>query len=436
MIELIRYDTNTIAEDLSQWSSTLKRGAKIVTGAEKKLWVERFDGTGEITVEGPISSDLLSQLPKGCLVSHINSQDLMRIHTHQIVGNDKGEPAIKISGSSILKTLDERTYTAAAVPKYPNAQEKPEENITIGNTEENAVGSNNTANTPKMVVYFLMHQTMADSAGFNFIGASDVYVNYMEYPSGAFTDPRNTAAKKFVDTTEINATSTIGGVISPILKEFEIGVQIFREFYYDEFRERTIMFLVHGGADRTGDNGVHFRVGTDTIKKYSSINSNKSVTQGAIVQTTYFEFRIGTNDLNNGNIGAFDVKLTVIDASHVDSEYESKEAALDDQYTIIRRAYTYSMTELNKLTKETMVLEIDMAEDNQMYEYRRDFNLGDIVSIDSSAFYNAQPMRVVEFVESEDKGKFKSYPVLKSVNEGWHYNSHTVEAWDQLMNRS
>ena len=129
----------------------------------------------------------------------------------------------------------------------------------------------------------------------------------------------------------------------------------------------------------------------------------------------------------------FDVAEMIVDAKHVDGGYSTIEDAQADLPQIIVRANNYAISELAKTNQEKFIVEVDISADNPEYEYRKDFNIGDIVSIDSSAFFDPQPMRVVEFVESETEGKFEAYPVLKSVKDGWKFNSHTPAQWETWL---
>lgn len=439
MIELIKFDPSTIQELKTEGTLSVKPKAKHVTGATKKLWVERFNGSGEVTIEGPVSADLFSQLPLGSIVSHTNTRDLMRVHSHLITGNAKGDPVAKVSGSEIFTFSEGRNYHDAEIPLYPEYialnKDFP---FTIGNTEANVSNSSNLAYAPKNVLFILLFESIGRFGGQNLFEMYDIFVNTFSYPPNYSLDPRFAEVKKFVDTKEVTVNDNIYALASDIMKEFDIGVQVFRNFYsgsYLDYREQ-LMILVSGGVDRTGDNGVHFKVGTDSVKKYSSLQSNKQRYNSAIVNTTYYTFRVDSPEITNGTASIFDVATLNVDAKMVDQDYESIEEANEDIVSIIAKANSYAKGELNRTNKQKLIVEVDISADNPQYVYREHFNIGDVISIDSSAFFDPQPMRIVEFVESETDGKFESYPVLKSVSDGWEYNAVSVDRWGAMMNEA
>lgn len=433
MIELIKYNLSPIGVMRGLQVPSILPGAEVVRGATKKLWVERFNGSGEVTIEGPISADLFAQLPRGSLISHTGTRDVMRIHSHLIEGDAKGDPVAKVSGSQIVSFIGGRKYRDAAIALYPDAAPAPTEKVTIGNTELNSTGSNNDAETPKIVIWRLLTDILTRSGAFNLFSIYDLLVRAVDYPLGAVQATEFAQVKKFVDSVDISSSDDMYDIVSKIMSEFDIGIQAIRNFYEPTIARDKLLFGIHGGADRTGDDGVHLKVGTDSIKKYSSLQSDKDRYNIAIVNTKYFQFRIEGPAIADGSLSMFDVAEMIVDAKHVDEGYSTIEDAQADLPQIIVRANNYAISELAKTNQEKFIVEVDISADNPEYEYRKDFNIGDIVSIDSSAFFDPQPMRVVEFVESETEGKFEAYPVLKSVKDGWKFNSHTPAQWETWL---
>lgn len=426
MIELIRYNPSKISEIPTK--PAILPGAELVSGYTNVLWVERFSGENEVTIEGPISADLFTKFPKGSFVSHIGTRDIQIIHTHLIEGSKQGTPVAKVVGNSIFSILAKRRYMDMLIPKYPGYTSKPEnseltEIIPIPNRQSN----------PKAIVNYLLYNLFDRSGNQNLNSLFDMKVFELDTPQAWVDEGILGFVNNDVDQTQITITSSMLAIITDVMHKLNVGAQIVRNYNQTNSVKNKVAIVTHGGANRTGDNGVHLRIGSNSIKRYSSVQSIKDRNNVAIVNTTHYVFRLDANNITIGDIGPFDVGVTNVDASIIDKDYESIEEAEANVLNIMALAKTYAESVLNEQNKETLVVEVDINSDNPEYEYRKHFNIGDIVSIDSSAFFDPQPMRVVEFVENQTSGKLESYPVLKSVSPNWKMNAHTPEEWDQKV---
>lgn len=178
---------------------------------------------------------------------------------------------------------------------------------------------------------------------------------------------------------------------------------------------------VSGGINLTGEDGVHFKVGSNSVKRYSSLASCKDTRNAAYVTTSHFEFMILDGKMETLEEPVFGLNIINIDCSVVDEGYDLGQAEMDKS-NILNAAYGLAKTELTRNNTDEFIVEVDVNSDNPEYQYRRDFNLGDVVTIDSSAFFKAQNIRVVEYVETEDNGKYEGHPVLRALKPGWDFN--------------
>lgn len=428
MLDLICYK---IKED-----GSLSPEPNLVQNANKILWSEKYLGLSEVTIEAPIDSDLFRQLPIGTLVSHINTLEIMQIHTHSISGSNIGDPSLKVSGSAFRSVFETWPIKYPEVFKeYPEYTTSEDEPISIGNNEANILRLNDPKALPKHVIFDILNRTTKpQNLRLDMLYLPTVDVDMIQYRSDWYDLVQESDYVSYIDDTNIDIKSKIGDILSNINSEFDIGFLVSRNQKRPGY-DGDVYILVHGGTDRTGDNdgSVHFMVGTNTLSKYSSLNSNKTRYNCAVVSTKFFNFIIYDKSVKISRENIYNRHFVEIDASHIDSEYADFEQASLDAQKIVQAANDYATSKLSHLNQEAFIVEVDANKDNPKYEYRIDYNLGDIITIDSSAFFDSQPMRVVEYVESVNDGQFEAYPVIKAVKPGWEIHAHSVADWDEKM---
>lgn len=446
MLDILKFDVPTLAEiDRHEVISSLKEGATLVKGAEKKLWVERYNGSGEATLKGPISANLTEQAPVGSVITHTRTKDLMVVHSHQIVSDSPGkEPQVEIRAHEFPEIFAGKRLGQSNVPVFPEVGEFEEynRNWSVGwdfaELDFNGDRTPNPSILPKNVIYDLLWWGCGWSYGPGSI--DDPFNSYalwparVEYSSDALLDHRYPIMTKWVSKREIGPKDTILSVVRSIMDEFDLGIATKRMHQLPLYPKSYNIVVVHGGTNLTGPDGVRLRIGTNTINKYSALRSNKNNKVGAYVKTTYYDFfMLSEQEALDRSTKLFDNQTINVDASGVDSDFEDFATAKTYRSYILSKAYAQGQMELLNANQGNFVVEVDIDRDNSGYTFRKDFNLGDVVTLERSPIFDEQPMRVVEFIESEEEGVFEAYPVLKPVRKYWEFNAHSRLQYQTLI---
>lgn len=444
MLDILRFEVPTLRDvDEGRDMLSLRSGSGLVKGATKKLWVERYDGTGEATISGPMSSDLMTQMPVGSVLSHIKTRCLMVVHSHQIkAGTDGGDPEVEVRAHELVQALEGKRIEQFAIPTFPEVNEFEEYDKDIpvgwdfGRLDLYGEFQPTLAELPKHVIYRFLESASTGGYHSRYL-LTDPFHYYAfgvfmtQYAEDQLTSSVYPELARLVQLRKVGPKDTVLSAARPVMGEFDIGMSTLRNRGYARADGVDFNILIHGGADLTGDDGVRLRIGSDTISKYQALLSNKTRKVGAYVRTTYYDFFMIPDQFNlERRSTIFDSSTIYVDASSVDSDYETLGDAKFHRSYILSKAYGLGQIELVRANMGNAVIEVDISKDNTQYEFRRDFNLGDVVILERSEFLPRQEMRVVEFVESEEESRFESYPVLKPVGQYWRFNANTREEYD------
>jgi hypothetical protein len=93
---------------MQQGHETVLQGGEAINGVRSVMWTERYRGVGEFEIKAFLSSGLLSKLPLGTLISHVNTLEVMMVEDHQITENKDEDPMLTITGRSFYAFLDFR----------------------------------------------------------------------------------------------------------------------------------------------------------------------------------------------------------------------------------------------------------------------------------------------------------------------------------------
>ena len=105
----------------------------------------------------------------------------------------------------------------------------------------------------------------------------------------------------------------------------------------------------------------------------------------------------------------YDRRVMRVDANDLDGYYDARPA--DSNLTTVQNnMYIRGVQALENQTRVS-ISRADVANLSQ-YEFRKDYNLGDLVSLDGN-FGQIAKMRVVEYVEIEDENGYSGHPTLE-----------------------
>jgi hypothetical protein len=345
-----------------------------VKGIKSAMWVERYLDAGEFSITANVSSGIRDVLPVGSLISHVNTLEVMIVENHEI-SDQKGEDLeVTITGRSFETILEQRVAGANKV--FPAGEPKPIV-LAANFSWVHAVDLIKAHIDPALVL------DQADRLG---------KINTFHYVN-------NTVGASLVREVKID---DLYSQVQTLLAEDNLGIAVQRPF---EVGSTTTQLVVHDGVDLRDQVIFSFDAGDITNADY--LWSNKSSKNSIMVTSKWAQVMVKNNS-------GYDRRVTIIDASEIDEEYNDP----PDAGTLagIQTALTNIGTRALKSMNQVSLSKAQAAKNAKKYTYRNDFKVGDIVLIDG-LFNESASMRVTEYVEIFDEKGSSQYPTLSTWPE-------------------
>ena len=347
-------------------------------GYDSSMWVERYRQPGEFEFVAPLSSGLRDILPKGTVISHVNTLEACVVENHVIQEAENKDPNIFITGRSLEGySLENRIVGLELAWNDP---------------------------APPFTEYSIAAATTAQQAK-TLINDHIVIANLND-PDNSLDDNIVAEAIAGSDTPEERTfrRGSLHQALTELLNVSDLGVRVIRRNPFGSLGNDSVTwFYIHAGTDRSAS--VVFSWDQGEIKEAEYLSSLKGLKTVALVQGRYVE------EIVYQGSGNFDRRVMLVDASDIDGSLNAPPtgAAL----TSIRNKMAIRGQEALAAQKEIDIVSIDIATANQ-YTYREDYDIGDIVNV-SGNYDTAVKRRVVEHVEIEDKNGSRSYPTLAAL---------------------
>lgn len=356
---------------------TYLESAEPFSGYDSFKWVERYRDPGEFEIKAKLSSGLRTFLTRGSLISHMETLDVGVIENHELVEAAGEEPQIRITG----RTLDGYAM----------------ENRIVG-----AIFSSNP--TPPPAEYLLAADTLADQVHKlinDHLGSTalandqltgvlpSVFSSVNEGPIEARVVKRQSLHKAVVELLAIN----------------DYGIRVIRRNGFSEFPTATTLLYIHKGVDRSDE--VTFSSQTGDISDAEYLWSIKSLKNVAYVKGRYVEVMV----YGSGPPTGFDRRTMMVDASDLDDYFDTTPTGTD--LTNIRNKMTIRGQQALENQQEVSITRADISPNSNL-RYRKDYNIGDIVSIDGN-FGDIEKRRIIEFAQIDEKGASSGHPTLAEI---------------------
>ncbi len=338
-------------------------------------WVERFQQPGEFTLKAPLSSNLKNVLPIGGFLAQIASEEIMMIENHQIEQKQGEDPQLVISGRSLFAYLENRIVGGPLT-----GASDPLKNV----VQDYILAANETWEQLVELIDSHLITTAVPSDGLT-------DVNVFHDCSGTGTSEQRTLKP-----------DTVLSAVLELLKIDDIGLKVVRPSSLTDFTN----FVVYQGLNL--QDRIRFAWTNGDIEQLDYLFTNKrSKTHARVVgrwvQTT----------TQNVITTEFRKRTVLIDASDIDERFDAYPTG-GDLTNVLAAMEARGKQELWKMNNIT-ISQVD-ASDNNRWKYRRDFKLGDLVTVDGD-FGQSALMRVVEFAEFEDETGFTGQPTLAIPGE-------------------
>jgi hypothetical protein len=103
----------------------------------------------------------------------------------------------------------------------------------------------------------------------------------------------------------------------------------------------------------------------------------------------------------------------IVDGSYIDERQPAYPSG--GALTLILAAMTIKAKQVYKAQTNVSITQADVSENTDL-RYRRDYNIGDLVTVDGD-FGSSAVMRVVEYAEVEDENGTSGHPTLAIPGE-------------------
>lgn len=347
--------------------------AVMINGATSIMWTERYREAGEFEIVAKLSSGLLDFLPLGTLISHVNTFEVMFVENQEIAEDIYEDPSIKITGRSLDAFLENRI-----------------------------VGMNLARSNVSIVDYTL-------GAGYTWLQVVTLINNHIISGLNPNDNLVNVQANHNITGTGISEArafkrTTVHATVLEMLAIDDLGIKSIRRnnYSYPGSLSGWTTLLVHQGIDQTANVIISWKAGD--LDKVGYLWSDKKNRNSAIVLGRYYNVVVDTP----GYI-KYARRTMIVDGSDIDAKYPTfvNEGEASD---ILGKMYARGRQAIAAQNRVT-ITRSDISNISK-YQYRRDFNIGDMVMLDGN-FGTIARMRVIEYVEIQDETGESGHPTLE-----------------------
>lgn len=358
-------------------SPTKLEFGEIVNNLRSKLWIERYRQAGEFRLVGKADSGIRESLPIGSIISHVDTTELMIVEDHQINDNKDKETEIVITGRGFETFLDHRIV--GSNKNFPF----------VGNLPDYVLAPNYTW---QQAVDLISEHINADSL----IDDSDAlpYVRVSSIVVGVSVSVERSVKR--------------GSLYTRLLELLEVdnlGLKVIRPGKWAPAGAGVnISMIIHVGVDRTKE--VIFSYDSGEIQSSDYLWSSRKLKTSALVSGRWVEVRVNVA----GSSSEYSRRMMYVDASDIDESYD--QAPTGAELSAVIAKMQQRGNEALAAQKDIALTKTEVSKDNATLAYRKDYNVGDLITVSGAYAEITSTRRISEYVEIEDETGVKSYPTL------------------------
>jgi Siphovirus ReqiPepy6 Gp37-like protein len=342
-----------------------------ISGYTTALWVERYRDPGEFKIEAPLSSGLITFLPIGSFITHLETSVVMMVENHEIKQPKDADPTITISGRCFTCFLENRT-----------------------------VGDEQAFITPQIADIILASDQTWDQA----VSLIDLH---LVAPFDANDDIIGLAVNHTCSGTatveERNVRhNNLHEEVLNILKVDDLGIKSIRPTP----TEPLTYFTVYRGNDVSTK--VRFSWMRGDLDNVEYFFSNKKLKNQARVMGRWVQVVVNPTGADH-----YDRRTMIVDAAYIDQQQSVYPSGMT--FTLIQAAMTIIGGQALAAQNNVSITQADVSDTTNL-RFRKDYNLGDLVTVDGD-FGTSTVMRVVEYAEAEDESGITGHPTLAIPGE-------------------
>ena len=336
------------------------------------MWTERYREPGEFQLKAQLSTGLREFLPLGTLISHKDTYEVMIVENHEITEEKQEDPTLIVTGRSFEAFLENRV-----------------------------VGVNQARASSTLAEYILLQDYTWNQA----TKLINDHIYNTQTPNDALYNVQAVNMVPISAGTIEERTIDRGNVLDKldeILAIDDIGVRTIRRNYFGLVGSNTWTRIeIFRGTDLS--NKVIFSWKSGDLDSAEYLFSDKPTKNAALILGRYVYAVV-----DNPAYTKYDRRFMMVDGSDLDGNLSAPPtgAALT---TILNKMRTRGRQALGRQNR--INLSRTDVSDTTQYVFRKDYNIGDIVSLDGN-FGQITKMRVVEYVEIEDENGTSGHPTL------------------------
>jgi Siphovirus ReqiPepy6 Gp37-like protein len=351
---------------------TFLENGELINNITSSMWVERYADLGEFSFEALLSSGIRENLPKGTLISHINTLEVMIVENHEIKETVDEDPSVTVTGRSFPSFLENRI---------------------VGTNDARGGSTIISYKIPALHSWEQMVQLIND------------HIVYVTSPGDALanitarhTIPFGTVGESTERT--INR-GTVWERVAELLKVDSLGIKTVRRNEFNGVDTPNTDLVIYKGEDKSDK--VLFSWKSGELDTANYLFSQKNDKNSAMVVGQYIWVVVDTGP------DKYDRRMMIVDASDIDGNYGGVPSGGDlfDLSTAMATRGLQALANQN----DTNISQADISKTTR-YQYRLDYNLGDLVTLDGN-FNQSDVRRVVEYAEIEDENGESGHPTLE-----------------------
>jgi hypothetical protein len=360
--------------DFIKLDSTTFGNGQIINDIKSAKWVERYQEPGDFEFRCNPYDSIRTQLSLGSLISHLDTREVMMVEDHEINESLDGDPELVITGRSLFAFLENRMATPNNFPK------------TNPVTDKDYLYEFTSRKPEDQIVQLLQEHISPTTAIFSQDGIPNATVT----SSISSTD----AASEIVV-----GRGQLYSEVQKLIAEIDAGIKIMRP---SPGTVGSLTFLLHQGVDKS--DSVIFSSQFGDLESTRYFWSNRNYRNSTLVMGKY------TYKVNRyPSVTGLDMRVVITDATNYDAKPDSSEELAATDRILDKRA----RWNLAKYKKQRLVETSIVA--NTRYNFRKDYDIGDIVFI-SGNYGISEKMRVVEYAEFEDESGETGVPTVKALD--------------------
>jgi hypothetical protein len=347
-------------------------GGQLINNLDKAMWVERYQEPGEFSFEAKTNTGLKDFLPEGTLVTHMDTLEMMIVENQEITETLEDDSTIVITGRSFVSWLENRV-----------------------------IGINQARSAYKIAPY----EMVADYPQTQIKKIIDDHAIAPLDPDDA------------LDTTTVNS-ATVTGTPPFEARIVEFGTvweRVFDLLKMSNLGIKTVRRNTFGGLGSSSNNVIYIYKGVDrsasvlfswksgdleTAKYLFSGKSNKN----SVMTLGQYLFVVE----DTPGLTGFDRRTMMIDGKSIDGDHGETPVGADETEKVMWLTILGRIALANQ--NKTIIMASDMSKMTR-YEYRKHFNVGDLVTVDGN-FDQIDVLRIVEYAEIQDENGESGHPTL------------------------